>query len=246
MQIEFLGTGGYHPNERRHTACVMLPEIGLVFDAGTGFFRVPDRLQTTELSIFLSHPHLDHIAGLTFPLVAMMNGQLEHVRVYGTKTTLAAVREHLFAEALFPVDPDFEYIELNGDVTLSDGGVLRHIPLKHHGESNGFRIDWPERSMAYITDTTAGPEGVDMEFVRGVDLLIHECNFADDMRDWAMTTGHSHLTPVLELARDAAVGRLILMHIDPQHPEDDPIGLERPQSIFANVTLAEDRSTFSL
>ena len=48
MKLVLLGTGGYHPNQLRHTACVMLPEIGLIFDAGTSFFRVPEYLQTDQ------------------------------------------------------------------------------------------------------------------------------------------------------------------------------------------------------
>ena len=48
MKVALLGTGAYHPNERRHTACVMLPEIGVIFDAGTSFFRVTSRLKTRE------------------------------------------------------------------------------------------------------------------------------------------------------------------------------------------------------
>ena len=35
MRVEFLGTSGFHPTESRHTACVVLPEIGIAFDAGT-------------------------------------------------------------------------------------------------------------------------------------------------------------------------------------------------------------------
>jgi ribonuclease BN (tRNA processing enzyme) len=53
MELHFLGTGGYHPNERRHTACLMLPELGVVFDVGTAAFRIPPRLQTSELTVFL-------------------------------------------------------------------------------------------------------------------------------------------------------------------------------------------------
>ncbi len=66
MLLNLLGTTGYHPNERRQTACFMLPELGIVLDAGTGMFRVHDHLQTDTLDIFLSHAHLDHILGLTF------------------------------------------------------------------------------------------------------------------------------------------------------------------------------------
>ena len=61
MQLHLLGTTGYHPNDQRHTACMMLPEIGVVLDAGTAMFRVRDRLCTKTLDIFLTHAHLDHI-----------------------------------------------------------------------------------------------------------------------------------------------------------------------------------------
>ena len=211
MHIVFLGTGGYHPNERRHTASIMLPEVGVVFDAGTSFFRMPDYLKTRELDLFLSHGHLDHICGLTFPVVPMLMEELDAIRVYGTPRTLTAVRQRLFSEEVFPVAiAGMEFIELPTHVELPVGGKLTHCVLEHPGGSSGFRIDWPDCSMAYITDTVAPGEYGD--FVAGVDLLIHECYFPDDMAEWAEKTGHSHTTPVATLARDADVG-LSLIHI---------------------------------
>ena len=73
MKLIILGSTGYHPNELRHTACFMLPEIGVVLDAGTGIFRVRRTLQTPDLTIFLTHAHVDHIVGLTF-LFDVLNG----------------------------------------------------------------------------------------------------------------------------------------------------------------------------
>ena len=29
MKLVLLGTTGYHPNRRRHTACMFLPEVGV-------------------------------------------------------------------------------------------------------------------------------------------------------------------------------------------------------------------------
>ena len=243
MRVEFLGTGGYHPNERRHTACVMLPELGILFDAGTSSFRVSSRLATRELQVFLSHSHLDHIFGLTVFLTPMLQGELDRVRVYGTERTLTAVREHLFAEAIFPLEPDFEYVRLEDETPVSGDGTLTHMPLTHPGGSTGYRIDWAERSLAYLTDTSladTNADGACTRFVRNVDLLIHECYFPDEMADWARKTGHSHVTPVAELARDANVGRLMLMHIDPQRADDDPIGLATARSIFPATEIAED------
>ncbi len=240
MRLTFLGTGGYHPNERRHTACLLLPDHGIALDAGTGFFRVQERLQTDTLDVFLSHAHLDHVCGLTFFLVPVLRGDVKTVRVHGTKETLAAVREHLFAEALFPVDPPYEWIELTAAsaISIADGGTLTSTKLKHPGGSVGYRLDWPNRSIAYITDTTA--PGDYLAFIQGVDVLIHECYFPDDMHDWATKTGHSSATAVASLAKDSGAKRLILIHTDPQHPEDDPIGLAAMQSIFPATELAED------
>jgi ribonuclease BN (tRNA processing enzyme) len=95
--------------------------------------------------------------------------------------------------------------------------------------------------MAYITDTTVDRSYED--FIRGVDLLIHECYFPDDRSEWSEKTGHSHTSTVATLAKNADVGRLLLVHIDPTRPDDDPIGLDAARAIFPNTDLAEDRMT---
>lgn len=246
MHIQILGTGGYHPNERRHTACVFLPELGIVLDAGTGFFRVESRLRTDTLHICLSHAHLDHIVGLTYVLVPMMQGRLTKVTVYGAPETLQAVREHLFAERVFPVLPALDYVDLEPGTNLGDESVtVTHQRLPSHpGESMAFRIEQaaapgqPGRSMAYVTDTTV--DGTYTEFIRGVDLLIHECNFSDALAEWCGKTGHSHTSQVARLAADAEVGRLLLLHIDPLLLGDDPIDMATARAIFPRTDLAED------
>ncbi|MEZ6128398.1 MAG: MBL fold metallo-hydrolase [Planctomycetaceae bacterium] len=240
MRLTFLGTGGYHPNERRHTACLLLPDAGIALDAGTGFFRVQERLQTDTLDVFLTHAHLDHVCGLTFFLVPVLNGDVKTVRVHGSKATLAAVREHLFAQALFPVDPPFEWCELPQEtaVPVPEDGRLTWIDLEHPGGSIGYRIDWPNRSLAYITDTTA--PGNYIEFIRDVDVLIHECYFPDDMHEWALKTGHSSATAVAKIAGQSGAKRLYLVHADPQKPDDDPIGLSGIRHFFPATELAED------
>ncbi len=246
MRIQFLGTGGYHPSERRQTACVLLPEIGVLFDAGTGAFRIPARLETDEIQIFLSHAHLDHIAGLTYLLVPMLHGQIRRAELFATPQVHEAVREHLFANAIFPVVPEFKLhvLEEGEPVLLPRGGELTHWPLvSHPGGSRAFRIEIPAEdgtsaSFAYVTDTTV--DGSYTDFIHGVDLLIHECYFPDRQSDLALQTGHSHTRQVVELARDAAVGRLMLVHIDPQLEQDALLGLDPARRIFAETDVATD------
>ncbi|MDB5387626.1 MAG: rbn [Planctomycetaceae bacterium] len=240
MKLQFLGTGGYHPNERRHTACLLLPEIGVVFDAGSAAFRIQSRLQSDELDLFVTHAHLDHVCGLTYFVVPFITGQLKTARVHVKQQYLSGIEKYLFSEPLFPLNPGFVYHELSDPVILRDGGRVSHMPLTHPGGSTGFRIDWPGKSLAYITDTTATPNSNYLEFIRGVDVLIHECYFPDSMAEWSPKSGHSNTTPVAELAREAGVRRLFLVHIDPQHPEEDPIGIATARSIFPATEIAED------
>jgi ribonuclease Z len=241
MKLVLLGTTGYHPNDERQTACFMLPELGIVLDAGTGMYRVRDELVTKHLDIFLTHSHLDHIVGLTFLFDVTYGKSVERVTVYGEAEKLAAVREHLFTESVFPVGPPFEFHPLDGDVALAGGGRLSYFPLDHPGGSVGFRLEWPGHSLAYVTDTIARPNADYLEQIRGVDLLLHECYFTDDLSAQAELTGHSWTTRVAEVARAAAVKRLVLVHINPLATGADPVGLAGARAIFPPTEIGYDR-----
>ena len=242
MKLVPLGTTGYHPNELRQTACYLLPESGAMFDAGTGVHRLAKHLVGDELDLFLSHAHLDHIIGLTFLLETFHQRPMRRATVHGEPKKLSAIRDHLFHVDLFPVAIDVEWRPLAERVTLRDGGVVTHFPLAHPGGSVGYRVDWPDRSMAYVTDTTASPEVKYVEAIRGVDLLLHECNFSDDEvpPEFAAKTGHSQTSAVAALAKRAGVGRLVLIHVAPHHNQVDPVGLDVARKIFPRTDVAED------
>lgn len=241
MRIVLLGTTGYHPNDRRQTACMAIPELGIVLDAGTAMYRLRDGIVTDELDIFLTHAHLDHIVGLTFLLEVLHGKDMQRVTIHGDQKKLDAIQEHLFHPLLFPVPPDYEFRAIEQDMAVAGGGVVKHFPLQHPGGSLGYRFDWPGHSLAYVTDTTAfGAESKYLDQIRGVDLLLHECYFSDAGAQMAKPTGHSHTTPVAEVAAAAEVGCLVMVHLDPSSDEVDPVGLEDARKIFPETYLGED------
>jgi ribonuclease BN (tRNA processing enzyme) len=160
--------------------------------------------------------------------------------VHGEADKLDAVRQHLFNATIFPVEPPFRQATLNGPCQLAGSGVLTHFPLVHPGGSLGFRLDWPGHSLAYVTDTTARTEADYVAKIAGVNLLVHECYFADNDRNLPAITGHSWLRPVVEVASAAKVGRLVLVHIGPHYDRDEVFDLAAARRVFRNTELGVD------
>jgi ribonuclease BN (tRNA processing enzyme) len=240
MKLLLLGTAGYHPNGRRDTACLMLPEAGIVLDAGTGFFRVREHLATRTLDILLTHAHLDHVVGLSYLLSTSWERPLERITVHGEGEKLAAIREHLLDGVLFPAPLPCVWQPLQGSPLTIGGARITPFPLAHPGGSLGYRLDWPDRSLAYVTDTTAAAGAAYVEAIRGVSVLVHECNFRDGQEEWATKTGHSSTTPVAQVAAAAGVSRLILTHFNPHDESDDPVDLATACRVFAATELGFD------
>lgn len=259
MKLVVLGGGGYHPSSLRHTACYAIPELGIVLDAGTGFWRLRDLLVRPTLDVFLSHAHLDHVVGLTFLFDVVWGKTMDEVVVHARPQDLEAIQTHLLAAPLFPAKLPCRYQPLpqpapagasedassapppfDGSFSVAGGGNVRTFPLEHPGGSVGYRFDWPGRSLAYVTDVFSRPNAAYLEAIRGVDLLLHECYFPDELAAFAEKTGHSCASAVGAAAAAANVGRLVLIHPNPLHNEDDPVGLDVVRRFFPNCDLARD------
>jgi ribonuclease BN (tRNA processing enzyme) len=243
VKLHFLGTTGYHPNNSRQTACLMLPELGVILDAGTGMFRVRNLIQTDHLDIFLSHVHLDHSVGLTFLYDILWEKNVSRVTVHVAESKIAALQDRLYHPDLFPVKPNFDIVPLKESVELGKGVRLDAFPLKHPGGAHGFRLNQigdANQSLAYVTDTTACLKADYLKSIANVDTLIHECYFPDGWENRAELTGHSCLTPVARVAAQSKAGRLYLVHINPMNESEHPLDLDSIYDVFPNTVVAKD------
>jgi len=229
-----LGTNGYYPTRGRQTMSFLLHGGGaaLLLDAGSGVARLAEPTVRAALAgvdrleILLTHYHLDHVAGLTF-----LPGVARHlpVRIHAPAPPLTEfgpeALDRLLAPPFFPVPtsrwPMPVEISAYGPGEVSIGPFrLRTRRQNHPGGSTGVRLG---DAFAYTTDTVIDPANA--EFVRGVDLLLHEVWLSDEeaAREPAGRTGHSAAGEVADLARAAGVGRLGLVH---HHPQRDDAGIE--------------------
>lgn len=249
-----LGSGGFLPTDVAQTACYFLPEVGVMLDAGTGLYRLPDHLQTCELDIYLSHAHGDHTGGLIYlfasyfkadwrrsgqPLgtgnidgfVERANGSLTKTRIHANEETLAIVKPQYF-------HMPYDWRPLQTQEALPHNGVLTHFLME--GGTVGYRLDWDGHSLAYVTDTIARPDSAYLEIIKGVDLLLHECNGPDHLSALTEHIGHSHLSATLQAAANANVKRLILIHSSPIPVLEYSADLETARHIFPSAEIGHD------
>jgi phosphoribosyl 1,2-cyclic phosphodiesterase len=237
-----------------NTSCVEVTAGGrrLIFDAGTGIRSLGSQLKRealTEIDIYFTHTHLDHITGLTFfaPLfnehatVRMWAGHLE------APHTLKSVVANLMAAPLYPVSLDVfhakvEFKEFKAGEPLNCGAMMmRTAPLNHPNGATGYRIDHGGKSICYITDTEHRPGQRDpniVELCRDADVMIYDSSYTDEeypkYKDW----GHSTWQEAVRVADAAGVKTVVLFHHDPSHDDAFMDGVARAASEMRPGTVA--------
>ncbi|HBH36029.1 MAG TPA: MBL fold metallo-hydrolase [Gammaproteobacteria bacterium] len=220
-----------------NTSCVLVEpgdDTVLVFDAGTGIRGLGELLVSDSRDIYLlfSHHHWDHIQGLPFFRPIYQRGR--KIRLLSNNLNAGDASSVLdqMSDSHFPVtgaqlQAEIEVAPFNdqGSIMIGDTRVST-MPLNHPGGGSGYRIDTAHSSLVYITDNelfppnevqTAYPEWVN--FIQGVDLLIHDAMFVDDELQKVRGWGHSLISQALQLALDADVKRLLLFHHDPSRSD---------------------------
>ncbi len=99
------------------------------------------------------------------------------------------------------------------------------------------------RKIVYTGDTM--PSEALVEFARGADVLIHDATAESSLEEKANRYGHSTARQAALVAKDAAVGTLVLTHVSPRYEDAAPI-LADAKAVFENSILAEDFFLFDV
>ncbi len=229
-----------------NTACVAVAgrkDELVILDAGSGIRPLGrDLLQTgnagINADILLSHTHWDHIQGL--PFFQPLNVKGNSVRIYGSAQEgvgLESILDRQMDPMVFPIPlralaAELTVTEIAGGAFEIDGFTVEAFRLRHPGTTLGYKLV-PVRggpTMAYLTDNELGPGGNYsvpenwraelVKFLGGVDTLIHDGMYSDELMAQRAGWGHSTPKQAVELAAECRVRRLVLFHHEPEHADE--------------------------
>lgn len=212
-----------------------------VFDAGTGIRVLGNRLAqengATDVDLFLTHFHWDHIQGI--PFFRPLYSEETFLRIHGARQGDADI-ETLLRTQMGPIYFPVPYEALAAHISFDDAGVepwqdngveVTSYQVRHPARTFGYRIESGPSVVAYIPDNelVGGRYAVDgpgwypglVDFLQGVDTLFHDAMFTDEEYPAVEGWGHSTFRQAMKLAEDAGVRRLFFFHHAPERTDTD-------------------------
>ena len=199
MRIRVLGCSGGIGAGARTSA--MLVDNDVLIDAGTGIGDL-DLLDLDSVRhVFLTHAHLDHIAGLPMLADRVFDPDFEvPLTVYAREETLRAIQDHLFNDVIWPdfsrlpsaENPMLRYRVCSpGDTVTIGHRDFYAVDVMHSVPSLGFTVQNSGGAFAVSGDTktneTLWPV---LNACDDLKVLVIEVSFPDEMEDLAIDSGH--------------------------------------------------------
>ena len=225
MEIRILGCSGGIGKDLR-TTCLQLGGHTLI-DCGTGIGDLAlDRLEDIR-HIFITHSHLDHVAGLPL-LVDTIYAQLTEtpLTIHCLPATYEALSKHIFNDVIWP---DFfslpnqhnpvlrcEIME-PGDEVVLDGFAISMLSVSHTVPAAGYQIRQQDTTVVFSGDTTSAPSfWRQLNQCNDLSALIIECAFVESEAHIANVAMHYHPSLLAKDLRGLDVRpHLYISHLQP-------------------------------
>ena len=234
MKITVLGARGSMPVTGSEyltyggdtTSYLLETETQAIFlDAGTGIVHAP--FTKKEVSVLISHPHLDHLMGI--PFFCPFYEKDRNVNIYGVSRNGLTIREqleHLMAPPLWPVgldvfSADIRCNEISGSFRVGEAQI-EIFENRHPGGCTAFRVISEGKTIVFSGDYEHDNGAGDWAFSRfahDADLLIYDAHYTETEYKIKKSFGHSTPAKGLKIMNEAGAKRILFTHHDPFHKD---------------------------
>jgi phosphoribosyl 1,2-cyclic phosphodiesterase len=275
----FYGVRGSYPVPSKNalkyggnTSCVLIEAGGdiAVLDAGTGIIQVGKYLkkhkpQRKHINIFLTHLHIDHIMG--FPFFAPVFDKEYVINIHCDEHKLSPLEKTIYSLFNQPLSPignagikatiNFKILDKVHPKPVTVGEHIRIDYIKEHFHPiTGvmiYKVTIEGKQLVYATDIES-PDGFlpeHLEFIKGVDVLIHDSMYFDSDYNYKPFPkkgfGHSTVSMAVANAIKGEVKRLILFHYNPNYSDDDVDRMHaEAKEMLGRTEVSKEMKKFSL
>lgn len=251
LKFTVLGTRGSVPVEGKNfaryggaTSCykVLAGKEEIYLDAGSGIVSaLPAR--DTNITILLTHMHLDHLVGL--PFFIALTEKDRPIDIYANKRTGLMPKDaidRLISNPFWPCKIENYPAKVSfylpskkffiGDVEVDT------LEGSHPEGSTIYRLTRKGKSIVYATDFEHNPAACAAltTFAKGCDILLYDAQYKAE--EYERYRGYGHSTPQegIKIADAAGVGKLIFVHHAPLRSDEELAEMERTFGVtFAKV-----------
>lgn len=199
MDIKILGCSGGISRGLQTTALRVGKDTMLDCGTGVGDLLLEELLMLRQ--VFLTHSHLDHIAGFPLLLDTIYDQLVSNpLNLYCQPQTYKVLMDHVFNWQIWPdffalpnkESPVVRYVPMQPGESVTLGSqTFTMVEVEHTVPAVSYIVEDQNTSFAFSGDTANAPklwEALNQK--NNLDLLIVECAFADDRAELANQAKH--------------------------------------------------------
>ena len=200
MKVRVLGCSGAIAKDCRTTSFLIDDDV--LVDAGTGVGDLTIEEMSRVDNVLLTHSHLDHVAALPLMLDTVASQRKEPLKVYALAGTIAALKNHVFNDVIWPdftripsiENPFVRFFEISVGQTLQfTNKVVEVLPAVHTVPAVGYAITSGDGCWVFSGDTERNAAFWKRVNQLRVAMLVIETAFSNREKDLARRS--LHLSP---------------------------------------------------
>ncbi|MFZ6743107.1 3',5'-cyclic-nucleotide phosphodiesterase [Undibacterium sp. JH2W] len=199
MKLQILGCAGGIGGSEPYTTSLLIDQ-DVLLDAGTGLSRLSIEQLVAIDHVFISHCHLDHVAGLPLLMDAVFGKRSSPVTVHASAEVLHALKTHIFNWIIWPDfstlpnadKPCMQYQEMQPGSTMNLGDrLISSLAVDHTPGSVAYWVRKADKGFVFTGDMASTPALWDsLAGQAALDMVIVDCSFPNAEAELALISRH--------------------------------------------------------